>query len=241
MVTHYEGAQKAWIVANEVTDPAGDGHGLRTTVPWYSTIGPAYVRRCFEIAAEHDPQSLRVLNEFGFETVNQFGDSAEDRRRAFLKALAHLLDQQSPVQAVGIQGHLLADRFHSRFDESGYRRFLQEFRDRGLTILLTELDVLDDGLARAPEVRDQKVADVYRHYLDVALDERAVTVVNCFGLSDRYSWLDEDSPRSDGAHRRPLLFDRKLRPKPAYFAISDSFRSAPRRDLLWRLDKGRDC
>jgi endo-1,4-beta-xylanase len=201
MVTHYEGAQKAWIVANEVTDPAGDGHGLRTTVPWYSTIGPAYVRRCFEIAAEHDPQSLRVLNEFGFETVDQFGDSAEDRRRAFLTALDHLLARPADAGAGG--GH--------------------------------------PGAPRAPEVRDQKVADVYRHYLDVALDERAVTVVNCFGLSDRYSWLDEDFPRSDGAHRRPLLFDRKLRPKPAYFAISDSFRSAPRRDLLWRLDKGRDC
>jgi len=241
LVRHYAGTLKAWIVANEVTDPEGDANGFRTSIPWYDTIGPGYVRRCFQIAEEHDPRALRVLNEFGFETVNEFGDSAADRRRAFLDALDHLLGRQTPVQAVGIQAHLLADRFHSRFDEVGYRRFLKELQDRGLTILITELDVLDEGLARAPKVRDPLVADVYRHYLDVTLDEKAVKVVNCFGLTDRYSWLDEDAPRSDGSHRRPLAFDRKLRPKPAYFAISDSFRSAPRRDLLWRLGKGRDC
>jgi endo-1,4-beta-xylanase len=97
--------------------------------------------------------------------------------------------------------------------------------------------VLDEGLVKAPKIRDQKVADVYRHYLDVTLDETAVKVVNCFGLTDRYTWLDEDNPRSDGAHRRPLLFDQNLKVKPAYFAVSHSFRHAPKRNLLWQLRK----
>jgi endo-1,4-beta-xylanase len=237
MVKHYKGTLKAWIVANEVTDPEGDKRGIRTNVPWYNTIGPGYVRRCFEIAQEHDPAALRVLNEFGFETVNEFGDRPEDRRSAFLKALDHWLDNDVPIEAVGIQGHLLADRFHKRFDESAYRQFLQEFQDRGLQILITEMDVLDEGLPKAPEVRDRAVADVYRHYLDVTLDEKAVKVVNTFGLTDRYTWLDEDQPRDDGSHRRPLAFDRRLKPKPAYFAISHSFRNAPKRIQLWQTNK----
>ncbi|HYG92007.1 MAG TPA: endo-1,4-beta-xylanase, partial [Nocardioides sp.] len=85
--------------------------------------------------------------------------------------------------------------------------------------------------------RDRRVADVYRRYLDVTLDEPAVKVVVAFGLTDRYTWLDEDQPREDGAHRRPLAFDRRLRPKPAYGAISRSFRSAPERERLWELEK----
>ena len=237
MVKHYKGTLKAWIVANEVTDPEGTKNGIRTNVPWYNTIGPSYIDRCFEIAQRHDPKALRVLNEFGFETVNEYGDTAESRRRAFLKALDHLLGKNVPIQAVGIQGHLLADQFHQRFHEKAYRRFLQEFQDRGLKILITEMDVLDEGLVKAPKIRDRKVADVYRHYLDVTLDETAVKVVNCFGLTDRYTWLDEDNPRSDGAHRRPLLFDQNLRVKPAYFAVSHSFRHAPKRNLLWQLRK----
>ena len=138
-----------------------------------------------------------------------------------------------PVQAFGIQGHLLANDFHERFHERKYRAFLQEFADRGLPIVITELDVLGKGLPRDIHRRDQRIADVYRHYLDVTLDECAVKAVVAFGLTDRYSWLGEDQPRSDGAHRRPLAFSRTYRPKPAYYAISDSLRGAPNRKQLW--------
>ncbi len=228
-----------WIVANEVTDPYdADQHGFRTNVPWYDTIGPEYVAESFHIAEEEDPKALRILNEFGFETVNEWGDRPEPRRAAFLKALDRLLHQDVPVQAVGIQGHLLAHRFGCRFDELGYRTFLREIADRGLPILITELDVLDEGLPADTKERDRMVAEVYRRYLDVTLDERAVKVVVAFGLTDRYTWLDEDQPREDGRHRRPLAFDRRLRPKPAYYAISNTIRSAPRRKPLWTLAKG---
>jgi endo-1,4-beta-xylanase len=238
-VTHYRGRINGWIVANEVTDPYdADRHGLRTNVPWYQTIGPRYISTCFHIARANDPKALRIINEFGFETVNEFGDRPEPRRRAFLKAVDHLLDQGAPIQAVGVQGHLLADRFADRFDVRGYRAFLRDIADRGLPILITELDVFDEGLPTAAKARDRMVADVYRRYLDVTLDEKAVKVVVAFGLTDRYTWLDEDQPRDDGTHRRPLAFDRRLRPKPAYYAISNAFRHAPDRRMLWQLEKG---
>ena len=239
-VAHYRGRMNGWIVANEVTDPNdADKHGFRTNVPWYNTIGPGYIAECFHLAKEGDPKALRIINEFGFETVNEWGDRPEPRRRAFLKAIDRLLDQGAPIDAVGIQGHLLADGFGRKFHENGYRAFLQEFADRDLRILITELDVLDEGLPKAPARRDRMVADVYRRYLDVALDEKAVKAVVAFGLSDRYTWLDEDQPRGDGAHRRPLAFSRKMEPKPAYGAISHALRHAPKRVQLWKLDKGR--
>ncbi|MDF1605421.1 endo-1,4-beta-xylanase [Nocardioides sp. YIM 152315] len=237
-VEHYQGRVNGWIVANEVTDPnEADKHGFRKNVPWYSTIGPGYIAECFHIAAEKDPGALRIINEFGFETVNEWGDRPGPRQRAYLKAIDRLLDQGAPVQAVGIQGHLLADRFAQRFHERRYRNFLREIADRGLPILVTELDVLDEGLPKNPRKRDRKVADVYRRYLDVTLDESAVKVVVAFGLTDRYTWLDEDQPREDGSHRRPLAFDRRLNPKPAYHAISRAFRHAPVREPLWQLEK----
>lgn len=238
-VAHYRGRMNGWIVANEVTDPYdADRHGFRTNIPWYATIGPSYIAESFHIAKEQDPGALRIINEFGFETVNEWGDRPEPRRRAYLKAIDRLLDQDVPVQAVGIQGHLLADGFARKFHERGYRAFLQEVADRGLPILVTELDVLDEGLPKGFAKRDRMVADVYRRYLDVTLDESAVKVVNAFGLTDRYTWLDEDQPRDDGTHRRPLAFDRGLHPKPAYYAISHAFRHAPKRRRLWKLEKG---
>jgi endo-1,4-beta-xylanase len=238
-VRHYQGRMDGWIVANEVTDPEErDANGLRTNVPWYHTIGPEYVGNVFHIAEQEDPTALRIINEFGFETVNEFGDQPGVRRRAYLQAIDWLLARKVPIQAVGIQGHLLADRFAQRFNERAYRAFLQEFADRGLPILITEMDVLDDGLPADVRVRDQKVADVYRRYLDVTLDVPEVKAVIAFGLTDRYTWLQEDRPREDGAARRPLAFDEDLRKKPAYHAIARSLREAPSRKPLWRLKKG---
>ena len=233
-VAHYRGRADGWIVANEVTDPFdADANGFRTNVPWYATIGPSYIAESFHIAQQEDPDALLIINEFGFETVNEFGDQPGPRRQAYLTAIDTLLDDDVPVQAVGIQGHLLADRFATRFNENAYRAFLGEIADRGLPILITELDVLDDGLPAAIGPRDQKVADVYRRYLDVTLDEEAVKVVVAFGLTDRYTWLEEDQPRPDGAPRRPLAFDDNLQRKPAANAIGAAFAAAPCRDPLW--------
>lgn len=56
------------------------------------------------------------------------------------------------------------------------------------------LDVLDVSLPRGFAERDRVVADVYRRYLDVTLDVKAVKVVVAFGLTERYTWPDGDQP-----------------------------------------------
>ena len=227
----YRGRVAVWSVVNEaIVNGTDQGHhGLRTDVPWFQTIGPEYVGRAFDIAREEDPHAMLMLNDFGYETVNEYGDRPEDKQRATLRVLDRLLDDGHPVQAFGIQAHLLADRFHDRFSARTYSRFLRELADRGMTILITELDVLDDGLPADPRRRDKAIAKTYRRYLDVALDNEAVKAVVSFGLSDRYTWLQEDYPREDGAARRPLAFGEDLRAKMPYWAILTGLRRAPRR------------
>jgi len=233
-VAHYAGRTSAWIVANEVTDPEGH-NGFRTNVPWYNTIGQSYVAEAFHLAKATDPEPVLVLNEFGFETTNKYGDEPWRRRKALLEVLDTLLAQGAPVGAVGIQAHLLAYQFADRFKHSAYRHFLTEIAARGVDIMITEMDVLDGGLPANPAIRDPAVADVYRRYLDVTLDEPAVKAVLTFGLTDKYSWLNEDYPRHDGARRRPLPFDNKYHRKPAYWALRQSFLHAPQRKPLWDL------
>jgi endo-1,4-beta-xylanase len=239
VVGRYRGRVAGWSVVNEaISNSLDEGFdGLRTDVPWYETIGPSYVADAFRIAHSEDPDALLVLNEFGFETVNEFGDTPADKQRATLEVLDRLLGDDVPVHALGVQAHLLAHNFAERFDPNVYSRFLGEVADRGLRILITELDVLDDGLPADRRIRDREVADVYRMYLDAALDEPAVKSVMTFGLSDRYTWLEEDYPRKDGAPRRPLPFSQRLRPKPAYYALRHSLRRAAPRCPLWEAPR----
>jgi endo-1,4-beta-xylanase len=228
VVGRYRGRVAAWIVVNE----ALDGSGLRRDVPWYATIGPSYVNESFQAASEADPDALLVLNEFGYETDDGFA-SAVDKRAATLQVLDELLDADVPVHALGIQAHLNGGNFVDKFDPDGYRGFLGEVADRGLKILVTEMDILDDGLPSTISVRDRRIADVAKSFLDVALDEPAVASLVTFGLSDRYTWLEEDYPRKDGMPRRPLPFDQRLRPKPEYHALESGLNEAPLRDSLW--------
>src|ERR687888_1696471 len=224
-VSRYAGRVKAWIAANEVTDEGG----IRTNVPWYSTIGPEYIADTFNTAHAADPDALLVINEFGFEQ----GNTAAARRAGFLQVIDGLLGAGVPVHAAGIQAHLTYRNFARQFNENAYRTFLSDLAARGLTIMITEMDVLDDGLSKDIVTRDAGVADIYRRYLSVALDEPAVKVLLTFGLSDRYTWLQEDMPRGDRAPRRPLPFDENMQPKPAYDALVQAFANAPARTPLW--------
>jgi endo-1,4-beta-xylanase len=227
-VSRYAGRIRAWVAANEVTDEGG----VRVDTPWYETIGPEYIADVFNIAHANDPAAVLVINEFGFEQGS--GRTRALRRQGFLQVIDMLLAQGVPVHAAGIQAHLTYRNFARQFNETAYRAFLADLAARGLPIMITEMDVLDDGLpGRDIAARDAGVADIYRRYLDVALDEPAVKVFLTFGLTDRYTWLQEDRPRRDGAARRPLPFDANLQPKPAYDAIVQAFANAPVRDPLW--------
>jgi endo-1,4-beta-xylanase len=235
VVGRYRGRVAGWIVVNEAID-AHEADGLRRDFPWYETIGPSYAAESFQIAHDADPDATLLLNEFGFETDDEF-DSAADKRARALLVLDQLLDADAPVHALGVQAHLEADGFTEKFDAAGYQHFLSEVADRDLKILITELDVLDDGLPADSAERDAVIADAYRHYLDAALAEPAVAAVITFGLSDRYTWLQEDYPREDGEPRRPLPFDDELQPKPAHDALQNALEDATDRDPLWQVQR----
>ena len=233
VVGRYRGRIAGWIVVNEAVD-THEEDGLRRDYPWYETIGPSYIAESFHVAHNADPDATLLLNEFGFETDDEF-DSAADKRARALLVLDRLLDAGAPVHALGVQAHLEADGFAEKFDAAGYQQFLSEVADRGLKILITELDVLDDGLLADSVERDVAIAEIYRLYLDTALVEPAVAAVITFGLSDRYTWLQEDSPREDGESRRPLPFDDELRPKLACDALAGALEQAVVRDPLWPI------
>jgi endo-1,4-beta-xylanase len=235
VVTRYRGRVAGWIVVNEVID-AHEADGIRRDYPWYETLGPGFIAESFHAAHEADPDALLILNEFGFETDDEF-DAAADKRAKALILIDQLLDGGAPVHAFGIQAHLEAEDFANKFDADAYSQFLSDVADRGLDILITELDVLDDGLPADNAARDTAIGEIYQQYLDVALAEPAVGSLITFGLTDRFTWLQEDYPREDEAPRRPLPFDEDLQPKPAYDALQSALENAPSRSLLWRTPR----
>ena len=225
----FAGRMHSWDVVNEVLSSDTDRpDGLRKS-KYLDLLGPGYLDTAFHAAREADPKALLVINEYN---VEYNVDHNERKRQAMLALIDGFKQRNTPIDAVGIQSHLWMDR-RDTFDQQVLADFLKEISDRGLQIMITELDVIDVGAPTDIAARDQAVAAYYKDYLDVALANPAVKTVVTWGLSDHDSWIThynmDDFRRPDGKPPRPLPFDADLKAKPAYFAMADAFRTAPPR------------
>jgi len=223
----------SWNVVNEAIEPdekqndGGRSDCLRKTV-YLEKFGTDYFDFAAHAAKDAAPAAIRVYNDYGMD----FDDNrSEQRRQALLRLLDDFKKRNTPIQAIGLQSHLRLDG-HT-FDEKIYSKFLKEISDRGFLILITELDVFDIKTPGPIADRDQAVADLYSRLLNTALENQSVKAVVTWGLSDRYTWLNPNyNPhyiRSDGQPSRPLPFDADLKPKPAFWALVNAFKNAPKR------------
>lgn len=220
----YAGKIHSWDVVNEIIQPKdGRRDNLRIT-PWLQLLGPNYIDLAFRLTAAADPKALLVYNEYGLDYDNP---EQETKRTAVLKLLERLRAKSVPIHALGIQAHLSPG--DNKFNPKKLRQFLHHVAGLGLKILITELDVVDKKLPRDIKVRDRIIAAVYEDYLSTVLEEKAVIAVITWGLSDRYSWLNEFEPRPDRAPVRPLPLDAQMQRKLAWNAIARAFDNAPKR------------
>jgi endo-1,4-beta-xylanase len=99
----------------------------------------------------------------------------------------------------------------------------------GYKLLITEFDVNDKDLPGDIATRDAQVAAAAKGYLDVMLSYPQLDQVLCWGMVDKYSWLQNFSPRSDKMPQRPAPYDATYKAKPLREALAAAFESAPRR------------
>jgi endo-1,4-beta-xylanase len=224
VVGHYAGKIHSWDVVNEAVEPRERRSDNLRISPWLKLLGPNYIDLAFRLTAAADPQALLVYNDYGLDY-----DTPEDeaKRNAVLKLLRQLKSQRTPIHALGIQAHLSPG--NHRFNPKKLKKFLRDVANLGLKIMITEMDVADKYLPFDVKMRDRIIAATYEDYLSVVLSEPAVISVVTWGLSDRYTWLNESNPRRDRAAIRPLPFDRNFQPKLAWNAIARAFDRAPKR------------
>ncbi|HWK95871.1 MAG TPA: endo-1,4-beta-xylanase [Pseudolabrys sp.] len=225
MLRRYGGAPFAqWDVLNEVIEPNdGRDDGLRNS-PFLKALGPGYIGRTLTLARATAPNVNLYINEYSLD----YDSSIERTRRDKLLRLIDSLRKASiPLDGVGIQAHLRIDK--SPFSAEALRRFLAELASRNVKIAITELDVREQNLELPAAERDRIVAAEVKRYLDVVLDEPAVTGITAWGLSDRYSWRTTPEMIAKGLRNRGLPFDEALEPKPFRDTIVAALERAPAR------------
>lgn len=218
----YRGRVHSWDVVNEAILPkdAMPG-GLRKSF-WYDRVGADYIDLAYRTAREADPKAKLTYNDYGVEYDNP---EDEERRRAILDLLRGMQARRIPLDAVGIQSHIKAAPTSTI--GKGLADYIAEIHAMKLEVYLTELDVNEDDIT-SNEIaeRDRVVAQTYRNFLDVALNNAAVKLVLTWGISDRRTWLNDGPTHHRKQPNRPqrsLPFDAEYRPTPAFFAMRESF------------------
>jgi endo-1,4-beta-xylanase len=204
-VSHFRGRVYAWDVVNEPLDESG---GLRDTL-WLDALGPDYIAKALEWAHKADPKAKLYLNDYGIEGSTPKAD-------AMLALVKKLLARHVPINGVGFESHL---DIQYGFP-SGMAANMQRFARLGLDVAVTEADVRVPLPATHDQLETQ--ASYYRQLIGACLGVKRCVSFTVWGFSDRYSWIPKWFPGEGAAD----LYDRNLKPKPAYGAIHDALATA---------------
>jgi endo-1,4-beta-xylanase len=216
VVNRYKGKVYAWDVVNEAVDD--DSTRVLRNSLWHQICGDEFIVKAFEYAHAADPNAVLFYNDYNTERP-------EKRERVY-KLLKKLVEAKVPVHGVGLQAHW------SIYEpsENELRTAIEKFASLGLKIQFTELDIsvypweknrraktANDADVFTPELEQRqleqykKVFQIFREYKHV------ITGVTFWGVSDRYTWLNEYPVM--GRKNYPTLFDKDRKPKAAFKAV----------------------
>lgn len=233
-VTHFAGKVYAWDVVNEVVSEEG---GYRNDKGWekYYKDLDELVCLAFSTAQRCDPNAELYYNEY-----NMWRQSKVDGVVHIVKMLK---EKGIRIDGVGIQAHWGLNYPSVKDIETTIDRLY----DLGVKVMITELDIdmlpfskegqmtgkamYDPALQReefmrylnpyaqgVPEEVEQQIADRYEEIMRTIYNKRdKISRVTFWGLHDGVSWKN-DYPIPNRTNY-PLLFDRKLQKKKAYYQI----------------------
>lgn len=228
VVGRYGDLTDSWDVVNEAVD--ADTGALRETVFSRHMGGAeAVMDLAFHAARAQAPRAQLVYNDY-----MSWEAGHETHQAGVLRLLAGFKARGVPVDALGVQSHIGSGNTDDSvgFDtarEDNWRRFLDEVVAMGYDLVITEFDVHDKNLPADVATRDAAVAELGGRYLDLMLSYPQLGDVMCWGLCDRYSWLQNNWPRADGLAKRPTPYDDEYRAKPLRGAIASALARAPGR------------
>jgi endo-1,4-beta-xylanase len=201
----FQGKVHSWDVVNEAFDHSGN---LKNTF-WKEKLGTDYFKNAFRIAKETDTSALLFYNDFDLECNPQ-------KRSKVLKYLNDCRNEGISIDGIGLQMHVNIHTLNKKEIETA----LNEISEAGYTIHISELDLSVYNKTKTTST-DQLLAmqagclswltGAYK-----TLPKKYQYGITFWGLSDDHSWT-----RHNNEAENPLLFDRNLQPKPAYFALKE--------------------
>ncbi|MFW6035326.1 MAG: endo-1,4-beta-xylanase [Halothermotrichaceae bacterium] len=211
VMTRYKDDVYAWDVVNEVIDTSAAATGGLRNSEWLQIIGEDYIAKAFEYAHEVDPDAKLFINDYSLS-------SDPNKRDIMYNLVKKLKEQGVPVDGIGMQMHININDPSVAFVEKA----IEKFASLGVDVHITELDMSvydnrDQAYDEVPEDVLIKQGHRYKKLFDMLKEHSDdVTNVTFWGIADDRTWLTSHPVERNNW---PLLFDKALKAKPAYWAL----------------------
>lgn len=206
--SHYAGKIQEWTVVNEAFTRNQHIYGLKD---WWGdhTGGMDYIDKAFFWAHQADPHAKLILNDFNNESLNETSNAMYD----YVKAAKA---RGVPIDGIGMQMHL--DGTHPPIKDEVITN-MKRFKELGVDVYITEFDVNMNDLQATPEEKDNTEGRIYYDMARACIESNACKSFAILGITDNETWYNYMGLKDP----RPLPFDRKYNPKPAYYSLRDAF------------------
>jgi len=210
VVGHFKGRVAEWDVVNEPLseediDYSNGNNGLRKQM-WFDAMGEEYIDAAFQAAHAADPAAKLYLNDFGLDRDNMRWDG-------LIALVQRLKSRGVPIDGIGFESHV----YHAKdsVDVGILRKHIRQLAGLGVVMRISEMDVLGDDR----QLQAKQYADV----LSVCLSEPTCTSYGVWGITDKYgsTTLSDRYPALLGDS---LLWDRDIKPTPAYSALQNALK-----------------
>ncbi|KAJ6464876.1 beta-1,4-endoxylanase [Mycena sanguinolenta] len=203
VVGHYAGQIDAWDVVNV---PFEDDGTVREFV-FSEALGLDYVTTALVAAREADPKAKLYINDYNI-------DAAGAKSTAMINLVKSLQAAGTPIDGVGIQGHLIVGEVPS---QAALIANYEAFTALGIEIAITELDIRMT-LPETPALLAQQRTD-YQTVISACKAVAKCIGVTIWDYTDKYSWV----PGTFAGQGAACPWDDNLIRKPAYDGIIAGF------------------
>jgi endo-1,4-beta-xylanase len=200
----------AWDVVNEAIDPS-QANCLRVS-PWSQLTGTDFIDTAFRTARALLPPSVKLY-------YNDYNTSDADKLACLIRIVSGMKARGVPIDGIGHQTHINLYYPGVAVLADAIKQLAAAFP--GIDQQMTEMDISigtdNDNYASIPAEVLARQGYAFRNYMNMFKSLRGlISSVTFWGQSDDHTWLTNGSVVD-----APLLFDRSLKAKPAYWGIVD--------------------
>lgn len=214
VMEHFGDRVISWDVVNEAMNDnpgnPGDWQASLRETPWKTAIGADYVEQAFlaarEVLDRHPEWDIKLY-------YNDYNEDNQNKAQAIYHMVKALNDKYALthpgkllIDGIGMQGH-----YNINTNPKNVQLSLERFISLGVEISITELDIqagsnyeLPEKLANAQGYLYAQLMQMFKAHAD------HIARVTFWGLDDGTSWRSSTNP---------LLFNKNLQAKPAYYGV----------------------